>query len=105
LSRYIEERLHEELRVNELAALCGVRSRQFSTLFKRTFGKSPYRYVLDRRLARGAELLRAADRDVVEISSRLGFCSSSHFATEFRRIYGVSPTRYARDHRTVSAGA
>jgi AraC family transcriptional regulator len=104
LSRYIEERLHEELRVSELAALCGVRSRQFSTLFKRTFGKSPYRYVLDRRLARGAELLRAADRDVVEISSRLGFCSSSHFATEFRRIYGMSPTRYAREHRSVSVG-
>jgi AraC-like DNA-binding protein len=96
LRRYIEDRLHEDLHVVELAALCGLRSRQFSTLFKRTFGQSPYRYVLDRRLARGAELLRGADRDVAEISNRLGFCSSSHFATEFRRSYGVSPTRYAR---------
>jgi AraC-like DNA-binding protein len=103
LRRYIEERLHEDLRVDELAALCGLRSRQFSTLFKRTFGKSPYRYVLDRRLARGAELLRAAGRDVAEISNRLGFCSSSHFATEFRRSYGVSPTRFARDQRNGPA--
>jgi AraC-like DNA-binding protein len=102
LRRYIDDRLQDELHVDELAALCGLRNRQFSTLFKRTFGKSPYRYVLDRRLARGAELLRAADRDVAEISNRLGFCSSSHFATEFRRSYGVSPTRYARDGRANS---
>jgi AraC-like DNA-binding protein len=103
LRRYIEDRLHEDLRVDELATLCGLRGRQFSTLFKRTFGKSPYRYVLDRRLARGAELLRAADRDVADISNRLGFCSSSHFATEFRRSYGVSPTRYARQQRSDTA--
>jgi AraC-like DNA-binding protein len=104
LRRYIEDRLHEDLRVEELAALCGLRCRQFSSLFKRSFGQSPYRYVLDRRLARGAELLCAADRDVAEISNRLGFCSSSHFATEFRRCYGVSPTRYARERRVVTAG-
>lgn len=104
LSRYIEERLQEDLHVDELAELCGLRNRQFSTLFKRTFGKSPYRYVLDRRLARGAELLRAADRDVAEISNQLGFCSSSHFATEFRRSFGVSPTRYAHELRAGAAG-
>ena len=102
LTRYIDERLQDELRVDELAALCGLRERQFTTLFKRTFGKTPYRYVIDRRLARGAELLRAADRDVAEISSCLGFCSSSHFATEFRRCFGVSPTGYARSLRDVS---
>jgi AraC-like DNA-binding protein len=101
LCRYIDERLHEELRVEELAALCGLRERQFTTLFKRTFGKTPYRYVIDRRLARGAELLRAADREVAEISSCLGFCSSSHFSSEFRRSYGISPTHYARAQRST----
>ena len=100
LRRYIEERLHEDLRVDELAALCGLRGRQFTTLFKRTFGKTPYRYVIDRRLARAAELLREVDRDMSEISSQFGFCSASHFATEFRRSYGVSPTRYARAGRS-----
>ncbi len=103
LRRYIEERLHESLRVEELAALCGLRPRQFATVFKRSFGTSPYRYVLDRRLARGAELLRGADCDVAEISSRLGFCSSSYFATEFRRMYGTSPSRYARERRSEPA--
>jgi AraC family transcriptional regulator len=96
LSRYIDERLHEDLRVDELAALCGLRERQFTTLFKRTFGKTPYRYVIDRRLARGAELLRAGHHDVAEIGSCLGFCSSSHFSSEFRRSFGLSPTHYAR---------
>jgi AraC-like DNA-binding protein len=100
LARYIEDRLHEDLRVDDLARLCGLRGRQFTTLFKRTFGKTPYRYVIERRLARGAELLRAGDRDVAEIGSCLGFCSSSHFSSEFRRSYGVSPRRYARGQRS-----
>jgi AraC-like DNA-binding protein len=99
LRRYIEDRLHDDLRVEELAGLCGLRSRQFSTVFKRTFGKTPYRYVLDRRLARGAALLREADRDIAEIAARLGFSSSSHFSTEFRRSYGIAPTRYSKARR------
>ncbi len=44
----------------------------FSREFHRTFGESPHRYLLTRRLERAAELLRTTDRTVAEICFMLG---------------------------------
>ncbi|HKU37252.1 MAG TPA: AraC family transcriptional regulator [Polyangiales bacterium] len=102
LRTYIEERLHEELSVAELAALCQLRPRQFSHVFRRAFGRSPYQYVLERRVARAAELLKTASADLDEIALRAGFSSASHFSTVFRRAYGQAPGQFAREHRRTT---
>lgn len=102
LRRYIDERLSEDLRVAELAGLCGLGARQFSTVFQRAFGKSPYRYVIDCRVARAAQLLLVGGADLEEVAMRVGFSSASHFSTEFRRAFGTPPARYARERRRVS---
>lgn len=96
VARYVEERLHEDISVSELAALCSLQARHFTTLFRRAFGRSPYRYVIDRRLARGAQLLVRSSSDVDAIALGLGFSSASHFTAEFRRAFGTTPRRYAR---------
>lgn len=96
--RYIEERLHDDVSVSDLAGLCGLQARHFSTLFRHAFGRSPYRYVIDRRLARGAKLLVSSGSDVDAIALGLGFSSASHFTAEFRRAYGTTPRRYSREH-------
>lgn len=103
LKRYIEERLTEDLRLPELAALCGLKPRHFTTVFRRAFGVPPHRYVLQRRLEQGANLLATSAYDIAEIALRTGFSSQSHFTTAFRRAYGATPARYARDHRSISS--
>jgi len=102
LRRYIDERLSEDLRVGELAELCGLGARQFSTVFQRAFGKSPYRYVIDCRVARAAQLLLVGGADLEEVAMRVGFSSASHFSTEFRRAFGLPPARYVRERRRVA---
>jgi AraC family transcriptional regulator len=99
LKRYIEERLGEELHLEDLAAVCDLRPRHFSSLFRETFGTTPYRYVLERRLERGARLLATTAHDITEIALQTGFSSQSHFTTAFRRAYGLTPARYAMAHR------
>ena len=99
LRRHIDERLGEELRLAELAALCGLAERQFSILFRRAFGKPVHRYVLEQRLAQGARWLANGSYDIAEIALRTGFSSQSHFTTMFRRTYGMTPRRYARSLR------
>ncbi len=102
LHRYIEDHLASDLRVSELAAVCGLGVRQFSTVFRRAFGISPYRYVIDRRIARGASALTQRRWDLSELSQHVGFSSASHFAAEFRRVHGVSPQAYARNKGRVA---
>jgi AraC-like DNA-binding protein len=102
LRMHIDERLHEDLSLLGLAALCGLRPRQFSALFARAFGTSPHRYVLQRRLAHGARLLRSGRHDIADIALRSGFCSQSHFTTAFRRSYGVTPAKYAEGRSMLS---
>jgi AraC family transcriptional regulator len=102
LKRYIEERLGEDLHLEDLAAVCDLRPRHFSSLFRETFGTTPYRYVLERRLERGARLLATTAHDITEIALQTGFSSQSHFTTAFRRAYGETPARYAMSHRRGS---
>ncbi|MDD9939204.1 MAG: AraC family transcriptional regulator [Myxococcales bacterium] len=99
LQRYIDERLGENLRIDELAGVCGLKPRQFTVLFQRAFGQTPYRYLLQRRLERGASLLATSSKGVAEIAFLTGFCSQSHFTTSFRRAYGTTPRQYANAHR------
>jgi AraC-like DNA-binding protein len=102
IQRYIDDHLASDLRVTELAAVCGLGVRQFSTVFRRAFGVSPYRHVIDRRVARGAAELTQRACDLSELAQRLGFSSASHFAFEFRRVHGISPRAFARSKRSIA---
>jgi AraC-like DNA-binding protein len=70
----------------------------FSRAFRRTFGESPHRYLLTRRLERAAALLRTTDRTVADICFMVGLGSVGSFTTSFRRMFGVTPTAYRVAH-------
>jgi AraC-like DNA-binding protein len=102
LRAHIDERLQDDLSLVALAALCGLRPRQFGALFARAFGTTPHKYVLQRRLALGARLLASGRHDIADIAIRAGFCNQSHFTTAFRRSYGMTPARFATGRRVRS---
>ena len=90
----VDARYVEPLTVADLAAAAGSSPAQFSREFRRTFGESPHRYLLTRRLERAAALLRNTDRSVTEICFAVGWASVGSFTTSFRRIYGAPPQAY-----------
>src|SRR3954469_9967111 len=87
-------RYFEPLSVTDLAAAAGLSRAHFSREFRRTFGESPHRYLLTRRLERAAALLRNTDRPVTEICFDVGLASVGSFTTSFRRVYGTTPLAY-----------
>jgi AraC-like DNA-binding protein len=101
LRGYVRERLGEDIRLAELAALIGISPRHFSLLFRRAFGMPPYRFVLSQRLAEGARRLAAGPVDLAQLSTDLGFCSQSHFSAAFRAEFRTTPRRYALQHRGI----
>ena len=58
--------------------------------FKRATGLPPHAFLLDCRLKKGCELLRAGE-SVGAVAYRLGFSSPRHFATALKRATGRSP--------------
>jgi len=92
IDAYIDEHLGNEIRLSALAAIAGLSPFHFSRRFKAATGTSPYRYVMDRRLERGIQLLQRTRNPISEIALEVGFCDQSHFTRELSRSYGITPS-------------
>lgn len=87
---YIHQYLARDINVNDLASLLNLSSSQFSRLFKKTVGASPYRYLQRKRIERAIDLMRGPD-SLAQIAQDVGFSSQSHFTEVFRAITGTTP--------------
>src|SRR5215218_832151 len=84
----------EPLEVDDLARAAGLSKAHFSREFRRTFGESPYVYLMTRRLERAAALLRTTDYSVAEICLEVGLQGVGSFTTSFKRMFEMTPTEY-----------
>ena len=100
LSEYIESHLDEDLSLERLAAVAGISVPHLTPLFRRTFGQTAHRYVMERRVER-ARILLAQDRlGITEVALECGFAHASHLARWMRRIAGVRPSEISRNSWT-----
>lgn len=88
----------ERLDVPAIARAAHLSVAHFSREFRRTFGETPHRYLLSRRMQRAAELLRTTDRTVADVCHMVGLRSVGSFTTSFGRTFGCSPTTYRAVH-------
>jgi AraC-like DNA-binding protein len=100
-----DARYFEPLGVDDLAAAAGLSKAHFSREFRRTFGESPYVYLLTRRLERAAALLRSTDHSVAEVCLEVGLQGVGSFTTSFKRTYGMTPTAYRESFPPASSQA
>lgn len=95
----VEQRLDQRLELTDLAAVAGMSRSHFARAFKESTGESPHRYVMMRRVALAAEMIKDTDRRLTDISLDAGFSDPSHFARVFTRIVGDTPSAYRHRHR------
>lgn len=93
----IENRLAENISLDELANTVGMSPFHFSRRFKAAFGIAPYAYVIRARVTRAQQMLRHRKIAQKVIALECGFFDQSHFCNTFRKIVGVSPTDYQND--------
>jgi len=94
---YIEAHLADDISLRDLAALAGLSTHHFGDAFKASTGRSPHRYLIERRILRAKELLIGAEQSIAEIAISVGFASHSHFTDNFRRLTGTTPSRFRMD--------
>ncbi len=82
-----------------LAQKCHLSESQLRRRFVSAYGMPPIAYRTLMRCRIAAELLSRTDMPISEISSRIGFHTTSDFYKAFTKTYGTSPSRYRLSHR------
>ncbi len=98
IERYIDDNLEHPVGLGELAVLAGLSRWYFLRAFREANGMSPSEYVVQRRLDRAQNLLRATTRSVMDIAAEVGM-THSHLSRVFSRKLGVTPTEFRRINR------
>ena len=93
--RYIDGHFAEPISLQELAERAGMTPTYFSAAFKRAFNRSPWNYIINRRVEYAIHLLGDPDRqNMLDIATRAGFNNTANFNKQFKRLTGMTPTAY-----------
>jgi AraC family transcriptional activator FtrA len=90
------ERLDQRIGVPDLARAAHLSTRSLTRRFAAATGTSPARWLLEQRIAAGAELLERTDTPVEEVGALVGIPSPAAFRRHFARVMGVPPSVYRR---------
>jgi len=88
---YIQDQLHTDLTVADIAKAIHISPYHFTRLFKNATGQSPYRYVMKARAKRAKDLLTSRRFSISEVANQVGFADQSHLTHHVKRFYGVTP--------------
>jgi AraC-like DNA-binding protein len=86
------------VRAGELEAVTGLSRFELCTQFKRSFGTTPYRYLLMRRLDAVRARLQRGER-AIDVALDCGFADQAHMARVFKAAVGLTPRQFAALHR------
>jgi len=96
VTEYINEHLHEDIKLIELAAIAQISPYHFLRLFKQSMGITPHQYILQRRIEKAKFLLQHSKLSIALVAVRVGFCDQSHLTQYFKRIVGVTPRQFLK---------
>jgi len=68
----------------------------FLRRFRDTFDTTPHQYLIQRRIEKAKELLRARRLSVTDVCFEVGFESLGSFSALFRRCVGSAPVTYRK---------
>lgn len=90
----LENYTAKALRVDELAAMCGITPEYFRTIFQKCYGTSPIKYINQLRVERAKELLLSDSYTVADTAELSGFSDVSYFSKTFKKATGVAPSDF-----------
>ena len=95
----IEDHLHRPLTVGALAAAAGQSPEAFHRAFRAALGQTPAQYVIERRVARAADLLIGGHLGLDGIARACGFPNRHYLTRVFSRRMGLPPAKYRARYR------
>jgi len=96
---FLDVHYTQDLCLEDLAAIAHLSTRSFLRIFRQATGSTPIQYLLQRRVAHAADLLKNTDGSITEIAYQVGFHDSNYFSRQFSAIMGMSPRAYLKQSR------
>jgi AraC-like DNA-binding protein len=94
---YINKHYYENISIKELARRVHLSESHLLKLFKRQAGMGVKAFIINRRIAEAASLLRHTDRSIAEICDMTGFNDQSYMTNQFRKTLNTTPKKYRQD--------
>ena len=85
-----------DLSIGEIAAKSFMSEVYFRRIFKKEYGISPQKYIVDLRIKHAAGLISTGYYSLAEVASMSGYTDYKYFSSEFKRLMGVSPSEYSK---------
>jgi len=101
---HIEDQMHEDLSVQDLAQFSGYSSHHFQKMFAAVVGMSLGSYLRRRRLTKAAIKLSSTNARIIEIAEESGFDSQEAFTRAFKAMFAITPNSY-REQKPISGFA
>lgn len=100
LRRACEAMTHDlaaSISMHALADMVEVSYHHFCHAFKESVGMAPHQWLVERRVERACELLRATRDSVGDIAAAVGYEDPNQLARVFKSRRGISPLAYRRE--------
>ncbi|TAK10386.1 MAG: AraC family transcriptional regulator [Rhizorhabdus sp.] len=94
---YVEAYPDGQIELADLASVAGLSRFNFSRAFRAAAGKNAYAFVLQRRIARAADLLKAGNLPLEIIASAAGYRGAPQSRRAFREVMSVTPNDYRKE--------
>ncbi len=91
---YIDQHYMEELKVEDLAARCGLSESHFRRIFEESMNMKPIEYLNLVRIRQACRLIQKEQLPIAEISRRVGYQTASTFNRNFRKLVGMTPHQW-----------
>lgn len=98
MTSYFALHISEPITVKDMAKRAGLSPSRFNVVFARTFGTTPYRYLLRMRVDHARELL-GNGYPIKVVSDYCGFADVHYFTKAFKAAVGVTPGQYREKGR------
>lgn len=92
----MQQKVHEVLSLNELAAVAKLSVSHFSAVFRKKTGYAPIEYFNHLKVQKACQYLLLSAMPVKQIAASLGMDDPYYFSRMFTKLMGASPTDYRR---------
>lgn len=93
---WVHEHLDEEIHVNDLAKIAGMKAAHLERRMKKVFKLSVGQYVRKVRIDLAVQLLRTSELGIAEIALRCGYSEQSSLTRQFKSAVGCPPGEFRR---------